>query len=160
MKKFMLIILGFLPAILLKAQVDRDTTENKGMGKMSVSEVLAKPVFETINGGYDQKVWIMTVVKGVRDIDLNTSNRDDDVNGTHTIVVVLKDEKSNKEVMGADVQLSYVTPSGKKGNVAMETTMNQYGANVNFDEKGEYQLSLSVKAGGESVSTPFSYTVK
>jgi hypothetical protein len=160
MKRFILIILGILPAILLKAQVERDTTENRGMGRMSVSEVLAKPAFETINGGYDQKVWIMTVVKGVRDIDLNTSNQNDEARGTHTVIVELKDEKNNREVMGADVQLSYVKPSGKKESVVMETTMNQYGANVNFDEKGEYQLSLSVKAGGETVSTPFSYTVK
>jgi hypothetical protein len=37
--------------------------------------------------------------------------------------------------------------------------MGQYGGNLNLDEKGDYELNISIDVNGTSNLTPFKYTV-
>jgi hypothetical protein len=44
--------------------------------------------------------------------------------------------------------------------VDLKTMMSQYGANLELDEKGDYQFNVSVNVNGESILTPFRYRVE
>jgi hypothetical protein len=138
-----------------------DTDKASGMGKRAVAEVMAKPAFEATNGGLHLKVWVMSVIKGLKDNEMAASEEysDDENPGTHHVMVEVADAESGREVPGAMVKLLSVSPSGKKSTIVLETMLDQYGCNISLDEKGEYQLSVSVNSDGKSTLTPFKYKV-
>ena len=149
------IVIALVISNPLQAQ-NGDTDKASGMGKRAVPEVIAKPAFEATNGGLHLKVWVMSVIKGLKD---NEMASDDENPGTHHVMVEVADAVSGRDVPGAMVKLLSVSPSGKKSTVDLETMMDQYGCNISLDEKGEYQLSVNVNSDGQSTLTPFKYKV-
>lgn len=131
---------------------------------MPAPGVVAKPSYETVEGGLNLRVWIMSVVN---DAPVDTNSFEKERNGTdeskpatHHVMVEVKDAVEGKEVKDADVRLEILSPTGKTDIIDLETMMNQYGGNVPLDEKGEYKLSLNVSTeDGRTVKAPFSYNV-
>jgi hypothetical protein len=131
-----------------------------GNVEMILPEFVAKPVFEGTNGGTHLKVYIMSVLKGMDD-DMNQVGNDDKIKkGTHHIMVDVTDAESGREIPAAVVKVLVVSPSNQSKTVDLESMMNQYGANLTLDEKGEYQFNISVNVNGESNLTPFKYAIK
>lgn len=156
------IITFFLAAFLINPVNAQD--KPSGMG-MTSPEIVAKPSFETVESGINLRVWIMSVVSDVPNVDTNAVNRekaetDEDKPATHHVMVEVKDAVEGKEIKDANVKLEILSPTGKTDVVDLETMANQYGGNVPLDEKGEYKLSLSVGTeDGRTVKAPFSYKV-
>jgi hypothetical protein len=123
-------------------------------------DLIPKPSHEASNGRFHFKVWIMSVIKGMKDSEVrNVENDNDDVQtGTHHLMIEVSDSEGNS-VTDAMVKVSAISPTGREEIVDLDPMMAQYGANISFDEEGSYHLTVSVDAEGNPILTPFTYTV-
>lgn len=134
-------------------------SESSGMGTSPV--MIAKPIFETTNAGLQMKVWISSMKEKWDDVmNQDVAATEELPNGTHHIMVALREAESSKIVSGANVKALILSPSNEKTTADLKTMMDQYGGTLNLPEKGEYQISVSVENNGVSSVTPFNYTVK
>lgn len=130
------------------------------MMKMSgLPDVIAKPVFEGSDGGVLMKVWIMSIIRDLGNVDAKADN--DDINDTHNVLVEVEDKDGNI-IPDEVVRLLLVSPSGKKQSVDLDPKSDQYGGSVAFTETGEYQLTVSVNAvslnaDGKPAQSTFNY---
>lgn len=82
--------------------------------------------------------------------------------GTHNIIIEVKSTLSGKEAENAtSAKVEIVSPSNKNSSVDLKMPMaNHFGGGLTLDEKGEYQLKVSVGIGGVSKTMQLKYTVK
>ncbi len=68
---------------------------------------------------------------------------------THNISVILRDEKSNKELAGAKVSMKVIDPKNKDQVKTLRYVDNlkSYDAYFNLSEKGKYQILVLRTAG-------------
>jgi hypothetical protein len=165
LNKYILIltVLLLLPAIDSFSQQgapDARVTEKRTI----IPNLLAKPSYEATSGGLHFKVWIMSVIKGLKDteikkIEFSVDDDDDVPRETHHVMIEIVDPQNGYNISDAMVELKTISPSGKESTVELDPMMAQYGGNLNFNEKGNYQMNISINTGGRSNLTPFTYTV-
>ena len=81
---------------------------------------------------------------------LDMKMKDDIAPGTtHNITITLKDEKTQKEITDAKINMKVVDPKGKDQIKApkYEETMKTYDAYFNLSEKGKYQVMVLFRVG-------------
>lgn len=163
MKVIITSILIIFFSLQLSAQGERqyqDTIKKSGMMQGEPPDAMAKPVFEATNGVQHMKVWITPFMKGMTSEDMNKNLSDDTAKkGTHHVMVEITDAVGGQEVTDATVRVLAVSPSGKNSAIDLQKMMGQYGGNLNLDEKGDYELNISIDVNGTSNLTPFKYTV-
>jgi len=81
---------------------------------------------------------------------------------THNITVTLKDEKTQKEITNAEIQMKVVDPKGKDQIKALkyEGEMKSYDAYFNLPAKGKYQVLVLFKTGEKKGTAGIYYEVK
>ncbi len=81
---------------------------------------------------------------------------------THNVTVVLKDDKSQKEIGDAQVTMKVVDPKGKDQikTLKYEGEMKSYDAYFNMPEKGKYQLMVLFKVGDQKKTAGIYYDLK
>jgi len=81
---------------------------------------------------------------------------------THNITVILKDEKTQKEIADAQVTMKVVDPKGKDQikTLKYEGEMKSYDAYSNLPEKGKYQIMLLAKVGEKKTTAGIYYEMK
>ncbi|MDI6764232.1 MAG: hypothetical protein QME83_14595 [Thermodesulfobacteriota bacterium] len=81
---------------------------------------------------------------------------------THNITVTLKDEKTQKEVTDAEIQMKVVDPKGKDQIKALkfEGEMKSYDAYFNLPAKGKYQVLVLFKSGEKKGTAGIYYEVR
>ena len=81
---------------------------------------------------------------------------------THNITVTLKEEKTQKEVTDAQVNMKVVDPKGKDQVKALkyEGEMKSYDAYFNLPEKGKYQIMVLFKIGDQKRTAGINHEVK
>ena len=81
---------------------------------------------------------------------------------THNITVILKDEKTQKEVTDAQITMKVVDPNGKDQikPLKYEGEMKSYDAYFNFPEKGKYQVMILAKIGEKKITAGIYHDVK
>jgi hypothetical protein len=81
---------------------------------------------------------------------------------THNITVVLKDEKTQKEITGSQVTMKVIDPKGKDQikTLKYESEMKSYDAYFNMPEKGKYQVMILFKTGDQKRNAGIYYDVK
>ena len=114
-----------------------------GSMKMDTKEVLVegtKVTFQIMANDEHQKM--LKDMKMKEDIEAGT---------THNITVILKDEKSQKEITNAQVNMKVVDPKGKDQvkPLKYEDMMKSYDAYFNLPEKGKYQIMILFKVGDQ-----------
>jgi hypothetical protein len=122
--------------------------------KMDTREVLAEGVkvtFQIMANGEHQKM--LKDMKMKEDVESGT---------THNITVTLKDEKTQKDITGAQVTLKVVDPKGKDQvkELKYEDTMKSYDAYFNLPDKGKYQVIVLVKKGDQKIPAGIYYEMK
>jgi len=122
--------------------------------KMDTREVLAEGVkvtFQIMANGEHQKM--LKDMKMKEDVESGT---------THNITVTLKDEKTQKDVTGAQVTLKVVDPKGKDQikELKYEDTMKSYDAYFTLPDKGKYQVIVLVKKGDQKIPAGIYYEMK
>jgi hypothetical protein len=82
---------------------------------------------------------------------------------THNITVTLKEEKSQKEITDAQINMKVVDPKGKDQIKVLkyDGEMKSYDAYFNLSEKGKYQVMILFKRGDKKpVSAGIYYEIK
>ncbi len=85
-----------------------------------------------------------------------------EVGTTHNITVTLKDEKTQKEITDAQINMKVVNPKGKdqiKG-LKYEGDMKSYDAYFNLPEKGKYQVMILFKIGDQKRTAGINHEIK
>jgi hypothetical protein len=125
-----------------------------GSMKMDTKEVLVEGVkvtFQIMANDEHQKM--LKDMKMKEDIEPGT---------THNITVMLKDEKSQKEITNAQISMKVVDPKGKDQikPLKYDGDMKSYDAYFNFPEKGKYQIMILAKAGEKKTTAGIYYEIK
>ena len=81
---------------------------------------------------------------------------------THNITVILKDQKSQKEITDAQITMKVVDPKGKDQikPLKYEGEMKSYDAYFNLPEKGKYQVMILAKMGEKKINAGIYYEIK
>jgi len=107
--------------------------------KMDTKEVLAEGVKVTFQMmANDEHRKMLKDMKMKEDIEPGT---------THNITVTLKDEKTQKEITNAQINMKVIDPKGKDQVKSMkyDEMMKSYDAYFNLKEKGKYQVMILFK---------------
>jgi len=122
--------------------------------KMDTREVIVegvKVIFQIMNNEEHKKM--LKDMKMKEDIEPGT---------THNITVTLKDEKAQKEITNAQVNMKLVDPKGKDQikTLRYEETMKSYDAYFNLKEKGKHQVMILFKIGEQKRTAGIYYEIK
>ena len=81
---------------------------------------------------------------------------------THNITVILKDDKTQKEITDAQINMKVVDPKGKDQikPLKYEGEMKSYDAYFNLPGKGKYQIMILAKVGEKKTTAGIYYEVK
>jgi len=122
--------------------------------KMDTKEVLVEGVKVTFQiMANDEHGKMLKDMKMKEDIEPGT---------THNITVTLKDEKIQKEITDAQINMKVVDPKGKDQVKALkyEEAMKSYDAYFNLSEKGKYQVMMLFKIGDQKRTAGIYYELK
>jgi len=125
--------------------------------KMDTKEVLVegvKVVFQIMaNQEHKKMLKDMKMKEDVEDVEAGT---------THNITVTLKDEKTQKEITDAQINMKVVDPKGKDQIKALkyEEMMKSYDTYFNLPEKGKYQVITLFKIGDKKRTAGIYYELK
>ena len=122
--------------------------------KMETKEVLVegvKVVFQIMANEEHKKM--LKDMKMKEDVEPGT---------THNITVTLKDEKTQKEITDAQINMKVVDPKGKDQIKALkyEEMMKSYDTYFNLPEKGKYQVITLFKIGDKKRTAGIYYEIK
>ena len=122
--------------------------------KMDTKEVLVEGVKVTFQiMANDEHKKMLKDMKMKEDIEPGT---------THNITVILKDEKTQKEITNAQINMKVIDPKGKDQikTLKYEETMKSYDAYFNLTEKGKYQVMILFKIGEQKRTAGIYYEIK
>jgi len=122
--------------------------------KMDTKEVLVEGVkvtFQMMANNEHQKM--LKDMKMKEDVEPGT---------THNITVTLKDDKTQKEITDAQINMKVVDPKGKDQikPLKYDGEMKSYDAYFNLPEKGKYQVMILAKVGEKKTTAGIYYDVK
>jgi len=134
------------------AQHSHGGTSGSAM-KMDTREVLVegtKVTFQIMANDEHRKM--LKDMKMKEDVEVGTS---------HNITVLLKDEKTQKEITNAEITMKVVDPKGKDQikTLKYEKDMKSYDAYFTLSEKGKYQVMVLVKQGEQKKTAGIYYDV-
>jgi hypothetical protein len=122
--------------------------------KMDTKEVLAEGVKVTFQMmANDEHRKMLKDMKIKEDIEPGT---------THNITVILKDEKTQKEITNAQINMKVIDPKGKDQVKSMkyDEMMKSYDAYFNLKEKGKYQVMILFKIEEQKRTAGIYYELK
>jgi len=161
MKRLVFVFAGLVIGLFGLASFSWAQHSHGGMGgmtgsamKMDTKEVLVegtKVTFQIMANNEHQKM--LKDMKMKEAIEAGT---------THNITVILKDEKSQKEIINAEVTMKVVDPKGKDQIKALkyEKDMKSYDAYFNLPDKGKYQVMVLIKQGDQKKTAGIYYEMK
>lgn len=143
--------------VLQSASLAQHSHGGMSMGtpmKMDTREVIVEGVkvtFQIMDNQEHKKM--LKDMKMKEDIESGT---------THNITVTLKDEKAQKEITDAQINMKVVDPKGKDQikTLKYEGEMKSYDAYFNLKEKGKYQVMVLFKVGEQKRTAGIYYEVK
>ena len=122
--------------------------------KMDTKEVLVEGVkvtFQIMANDEHQKM--LKDMKMKEDVEPGT---------THNLTVTLKDEKTQKEITGAQINMKVVDPKGKDQikTLKYQEVMKSYDAYLNLPDKGKYQVMILFKVGDQKRTAGIYYELR
>ena len=149
-----LVVGGFLLSSVSLAQHSHGGMSMGTPMKMDTKEVLVEGVkvtFQMMANNEHQKM--LKDMKMKEDVEPGT---------THNITVTLKDDKTQKEITDAQINMKVVDPKGKDQikPLKYDGEMKSYDAYFNLPEKGKYQVMILAKVGEKKTTAGIYYEVK
>jgi len=149
-----LVVGGFLLSSVSLAQHSHGGMSMGTPMKMDTKEVLVEGVkvtFQMMANNEHQKM--LKDMKMKEDVEPGT---------THNITVTLKDDKTQKEITDAQINMKVVDPKGKDQikPLKYDGEMKSYDAYFNLPEKGKYQVMILAKVGEKKTTAGIYYDVK
>ena len=122
--------------------------------KMDTKEIIVEGVKVTFQMmANDEHKKMLKDMKMKEDIEAGT---------THNITVTLKNEKTQKEILDAQITMKVVDPKGKDQikTLKYEDMMKSYDAYFNLPERGKYQVMVLFKIGEQKRTAGIYYEIK
>jgi hypothetical protein len=159
MRRLFLVLSAVVVSLFVLSSVSLAQHSHGGMSmgtpmKMDTKEVLVEGVKVTFQiMANDEHKKMLKDMKMKEDVEAGT---------THNITVALKDEKSQKEITDAQINMKVVGPKGKDQIKALkyEGDMKSYDAYFNMPEKGKYQVMILFKIGDQKKTAGIYYELK
>jgi len=150
-----LVLSCFVLASLSLAQHSHGGMSMGTSTKMDTKEVIVEGVkvtFQIMTNDEHQKM-LKTDMKMKEDIEPGT---------THNITVILKDEKTQKEITNAQINMKVIDPKGQDQIKALkyEEEMKSYDAYFKLPDKGKYQVIILFKVGDQKRTAGIYYEIK
>jgi hypothetical protein len=150
----MLFLSLFFSTSISLAQHSHGGMSTGGSMKMDTKEVIVegtKVIFQIMANDEHKKM--LKDMKMKEDIEPGT---------THNITVTLKDEKAQKEITSAQINMKVIDPKGKDQIKALkyEEMMKSYDAYFNLPERGKYQVMILFKIGDQKRTAGIYYEIK
>ena len=150
----MLFLISFLSLLVFTSTSFAQHGHGATSMKMETREVLVegvKVIFQIMSNAEHKKM--LKDMKMKEDIEPGT---------THNITVTLKDEKTQKEITNAEVQMKVVDPKGKDQikTLKYEGEMKSYDAYFNLPAKGKYQVLVLFRSGEKKGTAGVYYEIK
>jgi hypothetical protein len=173
---FLSTILTIVLTLNMNGQIT-DTVKTKTSIKQNdISNVLGKPVFESIVDSLNTKVWILTQnqykeIMKTKTGETMTTMKDDSLTmdratkktmmeGTHYFIFDVTNIITKKEVADTSAKVEIVSPSKKISSVRLQPMINHFGGGVMLDEKGEYLFTINLNVGSGYKTSQFKYKLK
>ena len=111
--------------------------------------------------GMDKDMKMDTSSKKDKGMGMDNAIKETMMAGTHHMMVEVKNTTSGKETNAISAKVEIVSPSNKTSSVDLKMPKaNHFGSGLTLDEKGEYQLTVSVTVGDIAKTMKLKYTVK
>ena len=147
-----------------------DTVSKPGMNQHDMMNKMGKPTFEATSGDLLFSIWITTQQdhkKMMADMsgkgmatEMDKSTKEAMMAGTHHMMVEVKSSVTGKETNAISAKVEIVSPTAQNSSVDLKMPMtDHFGSGLILDEKGEYQLTVSVLVGNISKTIKLKYTV-
>jgi hypothetical protein len=159
MKKWMSLLLVVVAGLFVLSSISLAQHSHGGMStgtsmKMDTKEVLVegvKVVFQIMANDEHKKM--LKDMKMKDDIEPGT---------THNFTVTLKDDKTQKGIANAQINMKVIDPKGKDQVKALkyEEMMKSYDAYFNLPDKGKYQVMILFKIGEQKKTAGIYYDLK
>lgn len=155
-------VITFALALPVFGQVNKEKAASADINKNVIEDTQVTPTFEATTAGIHLKVWITIRAEEIKENDMSSAKatKDATLAKTYHIMVELKNASNGKEATEATATLMVVSPLGKNSSVELKPMMKQFGSDFTLEEKGEYELTVNVNAGGVTSATPFKFTSK
>lgn len=172
---FFTIFLAMALAFPLYAQNTPDTLSKPGIKQQDKESMMGKPTFQATSGDLLFSIWITTqedhkkmmmemkedsgsmMGKGM---EMDNATKEAMMAGTHHMVVEVKNNAGGKETNAMSAKVEIVSPTNKNSSVNLKMPMaDHFGSGIILDEKGEYQLTVSVLVGNISKTIKLKYMV-
>ena len=159
MKKLVSLLLVAIVGLFVLSSVSLAQHSHGGMStggsmKMETKDVLVEGV----------KVSFMVMANESHKKMLKDMKMKEDVEAgtTHNITVTLKDEKTQKEITNAQINMKVVDPKGKDQikTLKYEEAMKSYDAYFNLPDKGKYQVMILFKTGDQKKTAGIYHEIK
>jgi len=159
MKKWMSLLLVVVAGLFVLSSISLAQHSHGGMStgtsmKMDTKEVLVEGVKVTFQiMANDEHKKMLKDMKMKDDIEPGT---------THNVTVTLKDDKTQKGIANAQINMKVIDPKGKDQVKALkyEEAMKSYDAYFNLPEKGKYQVMILFKTGDQKRTAGIYYDLK
>jgi len=131
-------------------------------GGMSKGETMKMDTKEVIVEGVKVTFQIMANNEHLKMLKDMKMKEDIEPGTTHNITVALKDEKTQKEIVDAQINMKVVDPKGKDQIKVLkyEGDMKSYDAYFNLPDKGKYQVMVLFKVGEQKKTAGIYYELK
>lgn len=150
----MLVVSLFVLSSVSLAQHSHGGMSMGGSMKMETKDVLVEGV----------KVSFMVMANESHKKMLEDMKMKEDIEpgSTHNITVILKDDKTQKEITDAQITMKVVDPKGKDQikTLKYEGEMKSYDAYFNLPEKGKYQVMILAKIGEKKIPAGIYHEIK
>jgi len=159
MKKWMSLLLVVVAGLFVLSSISLAQHSHGGMStgtsmKMDTKEVLVEGVKVTFQiMANDEHKKMLKDMKMKDDIEPGT---------THNVTVTLKDDKTQKGIANAQINMKVIDPKGKDQVKALkyEEAMKSYDAYFNLPDKGKYQVMILFKTGDQKRTAGIYYNLK
>jgi len=159
MKKWMSLLLVVVAGLFVLSSISLAQHSHGGLStgtsmKMDTKEVLVEGVKVTFQiMANDEHKKMLKDMKMKDDIEPGT---------THNVTVTLKDDKTQKGIANAQINMKVIDPKGKDQVKALkyEEAMKSYDAYFNLPDKGKYQVMILFKTGDQKRTAGIYYNLK
>jgi len=131
-------------------------------GGMSKGETMKMDTKEVIVEGVKVTFQIMANNEHRKMLKDMKMKEDIEPGTTHNITVALKDEKTQKEITDAQINMKVLDPKGKDQIKVLKYAgdMKSYDAYFNLPDKGKYQVMVLLKIGEQKKTAGIYYELK
>ncbi len=141
--------LGFVVSVIGLFFLSSLSLAQHGHGGMSMEKPMKMDTKEVLVEGVKVTFQIMTNDEHKKMLTDMKMKEEVEPGTTHNITVTLKDEKTQKEIPDAQINMKVVDPKGKDQikSLKYEGEMKSYDTFFNLPEKGKYQVIILFKVG-------------